>query len=157
MPKNHRAVAALLSFTLLLITTQSLGGQNMSQSNEVVLDFKWEWPGGRAPDYRILVRVDRLSKPGQGLFGWKKSPSLAATLPDPIDLHGVVVAGHSGWNGKKLALSLPKVELSDAGEGDTVAMGVLSQGVCICIEKAPNNLQEGDMERWLASWTCKAS
>ncbi len=128
----------------------------MSQSNEIALDFKWEWPGGRTPDHRIMVRVDRLSKPNQGLFGWKKSPSLADTLPDPIDLHGTILAGHSGWSGKKLMLSLPKVELAGAGEGDKVAMGVLSQGICICIEKAPDHLRESDLEQWLTSWTCKS-
>lgn len=128
----------------------------MAQPDETALNFKWEWPGDRAPDYRILVRVDGLTRPKQGLFGWKKSPSLASALPDPIELNGTVMAGERDWIGKKIVLSLPQLELAGAGEGDHVAMGLLGQNVCICIEKAPQRLPD-DPEQWLASWRCNAS
>ncbi|MEI2743426.1 MAG: hypothetical protein V9G63_13530 [Candidatus Competibacter sp.] len=153
---NPFQAKVMLRFILLLTTAFLVGEHTMSQSRETALNLKWEWPGDRTPDYRILVRVDRLAQPDQGLFGWKKSPSLASALPDPIELTGTVIAGQQDWLGKTITLSLPKLELASAGEGDRVAMGVLIQNVCICIAKAPDPLP-GDAERWLASWRCNAS
>jgi hypothetical protein len=111
----------------------------MSESREAqpVFELKWEWPGDRAPDVRLVVAVEGLSEEGGGLFGLKRSPSLGDSLPDPVVLRGRVVGGEPGWVGRAVKLRLPRLELPEVRAGDKVDLEVLAGGTCISAAKVP--------------------
>ncbi|MFC1749474.1 hypothetical protein ACFL2V_11785 [Pseudomonadota bacterium] len=97
------------------------------------IQLKWEWPADRKVDSRLLVKVTDIHKEGSGFFGIKKSPSLASSFPDPISLSGVVNTQDSNLAGKSIEIVVPNLEISDIEEGGYVVLGVVEDGVCVCI------------------------
>lgn len=141
----------------ILFYMVNLGGYAMSQQNEEPIELKWEWPGDRKPDYRILIQVKDLIEKQKGLLSFfNKSPSIASNFPDPIYLHGTVIESDQPWKGNVVKLLLPKVEISKAKIENLVALGITSTGVCICVEKLPMSLKEEEAHDWLMAWDCQS-
>jgi len=112
------------------------------------LELRWEWPAARQPEIKLVVEIGSVKKAGQGLFGVKKSPSIAGSLPDPMQLMGEVASGPTHLVGKSIQAVLPEVELGGAGKGDFLAMGVLGESICICAKKVDSASADLD------DWTC---
>ena len=111
--------------------------------------FKWEWPGDRNPDSRILVRVDAIRDGGSS-----GSPSLAGYLPDPVILSATVVAGDQSWVGRSLSIRLPRPELKGATSGGLAGLGLIGGDICICIVSAPDGLAGDAASQWLSAMPC---
>lgn len=133
-----------LSFILMLF----IGGCTMASE----LSFSWEWPDDRFPDHKLAVRVEQLKPHSTGFLGLRKSPSFVASMPDPIVLTGKVVAGNVNLIGKSIKIVLPKLELGNVSADDTVAVGVLDAGTCICLTDMP--VTEREASTWLEQWQC---
>lgn len=119
--------------------------------------YKWEWPADRTPDVRLLAKVTKLEKQKDGIFGIKKSPSFASSLPDAHILIGTVVDGDNKLMDQTFTLILPKVELGDISVRDHVALGLLGSDVCICIAKVPSGENRTKQMEWVANWKCTAN
>ena len=126
----------------------------MSQSNAEIAQYKWEWPADRKPQTRILIKVTKLEKQGEGFLGIKKSPSIATNLPDAMILEGTVVQSDTGISVHTVELTVPKVEIPDIAVGDKVALGFIANKVCICAEKLPDSVEPSNEANWLADWNC---
>jgi hypothetical protein len=140
---------AALQFTLF----EGQGAKAMSLFSADAVSLKWEWPADRTPDGKILVKVRDVKKEGGGVFGIKKSPSLAESLPDPMQLSGEIIDGRSDWNGRALMFVLPAVELPQVSAGDHVGIAFIDDAG-VCIAKAPADAGAEALRDWLASWTC---
>ena len=97
------------------------------------IDLKWEWPANRSVEQKLLVKIDHIEKQGSGLFGVKQSPSLAASLPDPYILKGVIESTDTKLHGKSVKLVAPKLEMGDIKEGSFAVFGLVNHTTCICI------------------------
>lgn len=133
---------------LFVIAMFFIGGCTMASE----LSFSWEWPNDRLPDHKLAVKVDRLKPHSTGFLGLKKSPSFVASLPDPMELAGTVVAGKASLVGKRVNIVLPKLELGSVSADDIIAVGVLDAGTCICLEPVPT--PESEASAWLEQWQC---
>lgn len=140
------ALALILGLAVLSCEEENA----MSGTNQPLV---WEWPGDRAPDARILVRVDAIDSSG-GASGSVQSPSLAGYLPDPVVLTGTVVAGDAPWVGREVSLRLPRLELKGAGSGGLAGLGVVGEATCICIASAPDDLAGDAASAWLSTMPC---
>jgi hypothetical protein len=123
------------------------------QSEEIAL--KWEWPAGRTLDSRALVEVHSLKKESGGLFGIKKSPSMANAFPDPIILSGKVLEGPPGIYGKAVRIRLPAAEAKGVTPAQLVGIGLVGSDTCVCVVPAPQGVAAGEAKEWLAQLQCK--
>lgn len=127
----------------------------MPESKTTPVNLAWEWPGDSKPDARMVVRVDNLTAQRDGgPFGLRRSPSIAASLPEPVELSGTVISGESDWAGRAISLVLPSAEIAGVRSDDRVALGVLGAGTCICVEKLPREIADHRLRSWLAAWDC---
>ncbi|KEQ18997.1 hypothetical protein [Endozoicomonas numazuensis] len=127
---------------ILVLLSMVLGGCAMAGETEL----RWEWPAERDIQKKLIVEVTEVTSKS-GLFGLKKSPSLAQGFPEPVVLKGVVKNGQY----ETVKLVLPKFELGDAKSGDLLAVGLVEDLVCICVSPVPIN---SDPDQWLQSWNC---
>jgi len=98
------------------------------------LQVRWEWPANRNIEKRIAIKVEGVTKAGQGPFGIKGSPSLAAALPDPVVVTGQIVGGDPHNTGMVVRLTLPRLELVDIAAGGYAMLGLVGRDTCICIK-----------------------
>lgn len=140
-----RRLASRIFLALFLLT--ATGGCAVAAD----VELQWEWPADRSPKHRVAATVTALGPTKQGVA---KSPSIARQLPDPMLLEGKVTAGHDPWSGHSFKLVVPKVELADIAVGDTVALGVVDDAVCICIAPIPREYLDAQLQKWLADWKC---
>ena len=125
----QRSLLLLLSQTLLL-------GACMTDNT-----INWEWPGGRAPDKVVRVRVLEVTPESRRWFGIGNSPSLANAIPDPVRIRvepvpsveqpQVVLASDT--------LRIPKLELGKIEVGATVDLSLLGPNVVIALTPASAN------------------
>ena len=141
------ALALLLALAILSCEEE----EAMSGTHE---QLGWEWPGDRAADIRILVRVDAIDPAGGGVSGSVQSPSMAGFLPDPVNLSGTVVDGEESWVGKPVTLRLPRLELRDVKAGGLAGLGVIGDAICICVAPAPEDLSGDAAADWLTTMPC---
>ncbi len=107
------------------------------------IELNWEWPADRVIEDRILIKITDIRKASSGLFGIKKSPSLANSLPDPQVISGVVVNSGSSIDTKSVKLVAPQLEIQEVKAGSYVMLGIVSSTICICI--APVDNKETDL------------
>ncbi len=136
---------------LTLVFAAWLVGINGGCAVAADLELRWEWPADRKPEHRIAATVASLAPAHEGV---KMSPSIAAHVPDPMLLEATVEAGRADWAGRGLTLRLPKLELARIAVGDRVALGLVGDGVCICIAAVPAGQDPAQLEKWLDDWTC---
>jgi hypothetical protein len=139
----------------IFVVAAITGGCNMSQSNTESTHYQWEWPADRKPTKRVLIKIDKLEKQGEGVFGVKKSPSIASNLPDAMVLQGTIVQSDVPMADQSLVLTFPKIEIVDIAVGDKVALGLIDDGVCICADKLPDSVGTQQEAEWLSHWNCK--
>jgi len=118
------------------------------------MPLTWEWAAERTPTSRILVEVSQIRKEGGGLFGLKKSPSIIENVPDGHILTGVVVLGDHV--GRSVSLRMPGFEIPDISEGDRVGLGLIGEGICICVVPLPAGLSDSQLEDWLGAFRCES-
>src|ERR1051325_4027940 len=93
-------VAALLSLVLF-----SSGGCLMRSSNKTVLKLHWEAPAGREPSQKLVVRVDEMREPDKGMLGYiENHPSMAHSMPSPVEIQGTVVHRPADWSAPTITL-----------------------------------------------------
>ena len=97
------------------------------------IELKWEWPADRKIEERILIKVDTIKAQGSGLFGIKASPSLAASVPDPMTVTGTVQGDDVITAGQTLSVVVPKLEIESLNSGGYAVIGLVETDVCICI------------------------
>ncbi len=98
------------------------------------IDLTWEWPAERTVEQKLLVKVTDIEKFKSGIFGFKKTPSFAGNLPDPVTVTAKVVGQETGLKGNTVAVVLPKLELNSIKKGDFAVIGVIDSKICICIK-----------------------
>jgi hypothetical protein len=124
-----------------------------SEKNLVVL--QWEAPVGRAPQAKIVVRVDELKEGDKGVLGSiENHPSMAHSIPNPIEIHGPVTHRPADFGGGAVSLKYPKYKLPDARVADRLALAIVGKSTCICVARLPVEVKDADVEPWLARWTC---
>jgi len=101
--------------------------------------LSWQWASGRAPEHRIVVRIESLESPSAGPFGLGRPPSVVQNLPDPVELRGTVLASSAPAKSATVRLLLPRLELGAAQRGFRVALGLLDD-TCICIGAVPEDV-----------------
>jgi hypothetical protein len=112
----------------------------------------WEWPAGRTPDRFAVARVEDFSKEAGGLFGRKRSPSLAENLPDA---HALTAVWESGPDqGRTFRLVLPRPEAGDLRAGQRVGLGLVAGTTCICIRAIPPEIPDADALAWTRDAAC---
>ena len=114
--------------------------------------LSWEWPADRSPEKAVLATVTRITMQDANAIG--NSPSMTAHLPEPMLLDAKAISG-AFHEGTPLSLRLPKMELGEVSAGDMVAIGLVEEDICICIEKAPVNLDEQALAQWFSNWSCQ--
>ena len=114
--------------------------------------LKWEWPDKRKPDSFLVVALTGVSKEGGGLFGIRRSPSLADTLPDARILEGRIATRPPG--GDLVRLRAPGAEIPELHTADRVAFGLVGDRVCICVLRVPPELTDSELPKWLAEQPC---
>ena len=119
--------------------------------------YKWEWPADRTPNIRLLARVTKLEKQKDGIFGIKKSPSIAGNLPNAYVLVGAILGGDEKLTNQTFTLVLPKIEMGDISINDYVALGILNSDVCICIAKVPSGENRVKQMEWVTNWKCSTN
>lgn len=131
----------------------------VSKEQAQSIHLKWQWPAGRHPDLKILIRVDTIRKESGGLFGIRKFESMGEHLPDATEVIGTVVLGGDDLRGKTLRLRAPRAELKDVATGHTAGVGIIksangSGDICICVRGAPENLGADALKSWLDQMSC---
>ena len=125
------------------------------RSSEKNVQLRWEGAAGRQPEGKLLVQVRELKAAGQGLLGQLENhPSLARSLPDPVDIQASVLRHTGSWSGSSVSLRYSRYELPEAAVNDRLALAVIGQEVCICIARVPGSVAEAALDDWLARWTC---
>ena len=123
------------------------------QASAEPLRLTWMW--NRPPAQRALVRVVRVEAEGGGLFGFKRSPSMADALPDAQVLTATLLPIDGGRAGRAVVVRLPKRELpAHVAAGQTVALGYTQDGAAVCIAALPPDVGAGAQRDWLERWTC---
>lgn len=119
------------------------------------VEYKWEWPAGRQPGSKLLVKVGKVAKASRGFFGIGASPSMADALPEATDVTATVVAGPAALVGKSVSLRLPGMEAARLKAGELAAYGLVDEaGPCICVAAAPSQ-DAAAAGNWLSGWTCQ--
>jgi hypothetical protein len=119
------------------------------------VQLRWEGSAGRQPETKLVVQVQKLEVAGQGVLGQLENhPSLAHSMPDPVDLKASVLHHTGAWSGASVALRYPKYKLPDAAAHDRLALAVIGQQVCICLAHVPSGLANAALDDWLAQWNC---
>lgn len=126
----------------------------MSQSNAGSAHYQWEWPADRKPTKRVLIKINKIEKQGEGIFGVKKSPSIASNLPDAMVLEGSIIKSDTQISEQSIVLTFPKIEIPEINVGDKVALGLVDNEVCICADKLPDSIEESQEAEWLSNWNC---
>lgn len=98
------------------------------------VDLTWEWPADREAGQKLLVKVMDIKNEGAGFFGFKKSPSFAGNLPDPVTVKAKLIRQEKSLEGKTVEITLPKLELESINIGDFAVIGVIDSKTCICIK-----------------------
>lgn len=98
------------------------------------VDLTWEWPADRVAEQKILVKVLDIKSQSSGLFGFKKTPSFAGNLPDPVTVKAKIIGQDKGLNDKTVEITLPKLELESIKVNDFAVLGVIASKTCICIK-----------------------
>ncbi|ROS00200.1 hypothetical protein EDC56_2838 [Sinobacterium caligoides] len=99
-------------------------------------ELHWQWPNDRTPDRVLQLTIDDIAPAKSGLFGILRTPSLIANMPEPQVVRGYLTDKPE----QTITLTLPKVELGSLTEGDSAALGVIGDNICICVKK----LMDGD-------------
>ena len=142
-----------LCISLIVIAEFVSGGCSMVESSNTS-DFKWEWPGDRKPESRLLATVKSIEKQDEGLFGINKSPSIADNYPDAQILTGKILGNDSKLAEKTFTLILPKQELGGILPNDKIGLGIVNKYICICISKAPKTENDEKLMEWVSNWDC---
>lgn len=141
------ALVALCYTVICLIPVEAA----MAQTNPD-LALTWEYPAGRSAERFLMVRLGKVEKEGGGLFGIRRSPSMADALDDARLWTGTVVNGDLA--GSAVHIRVPGVDVPEASQGDLVALGIAEGSICICVRKPPTDLDSARTHAWLASQTC---
>lgn len=99
------------------------------------VDLMWEWPADRTAEQKLLVKVVEIKNESSGFFGFKKSPSFAGNLPDPVTVKAKLIRQEKNLEGKIVEITLPKLELESIDVGDFAVIGVVDSKTCICIKQ----------------------
>jgi hypothetical protein len=119
------------------------------------VQLQWEGAAGRQPDGKLLVEVEDLKAAGKGtLAQLRNHPSLAQSMPDPVDLRASVLRHTGVWSGSGVSLRYPQYLLPDATTHDRLALAVIGEKVCVCLARVPSAVPESALEAWLAQWKC---
>lgn len=97
------------------------------------IELNWEWPADRQIEQRVLIKIDKMKEQGSGFFGIKKSPSLAASVPDPIVITGTVLGDDTLIAGKTVSVVAPKLEVESLSAGGFAVAGIVETDICICL------------------------
>jgi len=97
------------------------------------LEYQWEWPADRATDQRLLVMVYTVKKKSSGFLGINQSPSLAASIPAPHIVSGVVIKADGDETGKHVSVVAPMLEIEDVKPHSYAVFGIVDKTTCICI------------------------
>ncbi|WP_185231141.1 hypothetical protein [Teredinibacter franksiae] len=119
------ALIKLISITVLSLT----GGCAMSAD----IELNWEWPADRQIEQRVLIKIEKIKEQGSGFFGLKKSPSLAASVPDPVVITGTVLGEDKLIAGKTISVVAPKLEVESISAGGFAVAGIVETDICICL------------------------
>jgi hypothetical protein len=141
------AIAALCYAAFSLIPVEAAMPQTHPD-----LSLKWEYPAGRTAERFLMVRLDKAEKEGGGFLGIGRSPSMADALDDARLWTGTVTEGDV--IGSQVHIRVPGTDVPEAGQGDQVALGIVEKTICICVRKAPPNLNAAEMRTWFAGQTC---
>lgn len=120
--------------------------------SDQIIALQWEWPANRHLKTKVLVNVQKISKPSKGLLGIDDSPSLANTLPDAHDVKAIVISGMPDMVGKVISIRVPGVEARKLNEGTQAAIALINQNTGICIAPVPSSVQNS--QAWLEQWNC---
>jgi len=119
------------------------------------VQLRWEGAAGRQPEGKLLVQVQELKAAGQGLLGQLENhPSLARSIPEPVDINASVLRYTGSWSGSSVSLRYSRYELPDGAVNDRFALALIGQEVCICLARVPSSVAEAALDDWLAQWTC---
>lgn len=158
MPRPHasltsRRIALRILPPIVLLLSTCIGLLTMAlASSSTARHLAWEWPAGRRTDRFLAVKLTEVAKEGGGLFGIRRSPSLADSLPNAMILSGVVVAG-SG-TGDHVRLRAPGAELPSLATGDRAAFGLVDDRICICVLAVPAGIAADQLAGWLSHQSC---
>lgn len=120
---------------ILAVTILGISFGVLAMSSKSSLRLNWEWPADRKPDQKILVNIENIKTPGAGFLGIGRSPSMVNSYPDPVVVTGVIVKAGDLSTGKKISITMPRLELNDLGAGDHAVLGLLDGETCICITR----------------------
>ncbi|HUB48047.1 MAG TPA: hypothetical protein VMB73_23965 [Acetobacteraceae bacterium] len=150
-PTLRRAIITALPLLALSLFT-CIGLLTMTSSSAAQTKLTWEWPAGRRTDRFLAVKLTRVAKEGGGLFGIRRSPSLADSLPDAKILEGSVMQGIN--TGEHVSLRAPGAELPRLAAGDRAAFGLVEDRICICVLQIPADITEDRLGAWLSRQSC---
>lgn len=136
-----------------LTASLMMGGSVMAEDT---LKLGWEWRAERALEQRVALRVTSVAKEKRRFFGLLDSPSLAGSLPDPMEVAGEVL--HIDRNGPAsagdiLGFRIPAMELGATGTGSRLAIGIIGDKV-VCLSAAPDDVTDADLPAWLPDAPC---
>lgn len=97
------------------------------------IELTWEWPADRTVEQKLLVKILDVKKEGPGLFSFKKTPSFASNLPDPVTVKAKLVNQEGSLKDKTIELTLPTLELESIKANDFAVLGVVESKICICV------------------------
>ena len=97
------------------------------------VELNWEWPAGRPIEDKLVVKIDGVKAQKSGIFGFKKTPSFAANVPEPTAVTGTVVKATTGLNGKTIQVIAPALEIVNVEAGGYAVFGVVDSATCVCI------------------------
>jgi hypothetical protein len=146
-------VAKGISFAVSLLLT---GACMIRSSEKNLMVLQWEAPVGRTPQAKIVVHVDELKEGDKGVLGpIENHPSMAHSIPNPIEIHGTVTHRPADFAGGSVTLKYPKYKLADARVADRLALAIVGKTTCICVARVPVDVKDADVDPWLARWTCQ--
>lgn len=147
---SRRGVLRNVAIVAIGIATSGNGSMAMAARDRT--DLKWEWPADRTPTRVAVARVTSFKKQGGGLFGFKKSPSIAGNLPQAHILEGEWIGGAFEAGPFRLVLPLP--EIGQVEPGARLAIAMLDTPVCICIRAIPPHVTDRDALAWSEEFAC---
>jgi hypothetical protein len=128
----------------------------MRSSGRELVQLQWEGAAGRQPESKLVVQVRERKEGAPGTLGQLGNhPSLARSVPSPVDIQAAVLAHTGSWSAPNVALRYPKYKLPDAALNERLALGVLGQNVCICLARVPGDVADAALPEWLAHWQCE--
>lgn len=127
----------------------------MRSTQKSVLQLQWEAPAGRQPRQKIIMVIDELEAAGKGLLGSiENHPSLAHSMPNPMQMRGPVIRHPADWTADQVTLRYPNYKMKDAKVKDRIALAIVPNNVCICIAPVPADVAEPQLNGWLEQWSC---